>query len=352
MITAPLTDSTQHGELTRLIQSEIEKSGGFLRFSRFMELALYAPRLGYYNADTQKFGQKGDFITAPLLSPLFSQCFANAFQPFLNELPSILEIGAGSGIFAKDVLLALEKKQTLPDRYFIFEISESLRSQQKLFLQESIPHLFSRIEWLNELPKNFSGIVFANEVLDAMPFDIFKISENKIYEKVVVWKNQFAWELKKPSAEMENKISPLFTELPFEYESEIRMGMNEWIANLANSLEKAVIFFVDYGYRREEFYHADRGCGTMKCFYQHQSHDDPFLNVGLQDMTAHVDFTDVAECAVRAGLTLNGMTTQANFLMENGILEMGTPEQSFAMKQLLLPGQMGEIVKVIRFTRG
>jgi SAM-dependent MidA family methyltransferase len=351
--------------LTELMRQEIESAGGYISFARFMELALYAPTFGYYSAGSNIFGHEGDFITAPLISPLFTRCVSRQFKQILDELNGgdILEIGAGSGVFAKDALLELEALESLPQHYFIYEISTALRREQQQLLQTACPHLLSRVQWLEELPQEFCGIIFANEVLDALPVRLFQIDENDIKERSVGWDhNQFQWQLTLPEAEFANHVEQLRDEfaLPPGYESEINIVLSSYISKLADTLKQGVILFFDYGYGRREYYHRDREHGTLMCFHEHRGHDNPLINVGLQDMTAHVDFTAVAEHAVQSGLSLAGFTTQAGFLLACGLLEMAEQQaasavdqyqQSQAIKKLTLPAQMGELVKVIALSK-
>jgi SAM-dependent MidA family methyltransferase len=351
-------------QLTDLIRAEIAKSGGFISFARFMELALYKPILGYYSASAPKFGQGGDFITAPHISPLFAQCLARQFQLVLAQMENddILEIGAGSGLFAKDVLLELEKLNSLPKHYFILEISPELRLHQEELLRSECPHLLSRVQWLDALPKEFKGVIFANEVLDALPVHCFQIKKNQLYERSVGWENEaFCWKLTAPSAALREHVEKLQREISFpeEYASEINIVLTSFIQSLANSLKQGVIFLFDYGYGQREYYHPDRQQGTLMCYFQHQKHDNPLVFAGLQDMTAHVDFTAVAENAVEAGLDLMGYTTQQGFLLSAGLLENASKEsaveqynQSVAIKKLMLPSEMGEAVKVMGLGKG
>jgi len=353
-------------ELTQLIQQEIQSSGGFISFARFMELTLYAPDLGYYTGNTTKFGRQGDFVTAPEISPLFAKCLARQCSEIFSTLNpfSMMELGAGTGIFAKDLLQELEKLNALPDRYFIVEPSSDLRERQKKLLQATCPFYFSRIEWRETLPKEkISGIIFANEVLDALPVHCFRMGEKNIEERSVeLENNKFNWRLTKPTADLEKSVTTLQQEIEFPegYESEINLALDPWIKNLSNCLQSGVILLFDYGYGRREFYHPDRTQGTLMCYYQHQRHTNPFLHVGLQDITAHVDFTAVIESAVSANLTLGGYTTQAAFLFAAGLLELAQSEtlsdveqfkQNQAIKTLTLPSQMGEAIKVIALTK-
>lgn len=354
----------QTKELNQFIRKKITDADGHISFADFMELALYTPQIGYYSANRPKFGRGGDFVTAPEISPLFAKCMANQFHQILDKLGGgdILEIGAGSGVFAKEVLLALEQKNNLPKHYYIYEKSDSLRQSQQLFLQESCPHLTPLIHWLEQLPNfKINGIIFANEVMDAMPVHIFQIKNKKILEcGVTRQKNQFAWQTREPSEQLKEKIHFLQAqyELPDEYQSEINVNLPSWINGLSEILNDGAILLIDYGYGRKEYYHPDRTQGTLMCFYQHQASDNPFQYVGEQDITAHVDFTTVVESGIDAGLELAGYTTQAAFLLASGLLDLNNPtthvlqyKHNQEIKRLTLPSEMGEIVKVIGFNK-
>lgn len=352
-------------QLAQRIRDEIQLQGGTISFAKFMELALYAPGLGYYSAGAHKLGRLGDFITAPELSPLFAQCIAKAYGHMLKTLPDFLELGGGSGVFARDILLALEHMDCLPQRYLILEVSADLRERQQALLKKDCPQLFSRITWLDQLPsEKLSGVIFANEVLDAFPIHCFSIVDKEVFERSVTWENDhFQWKLTPPT-------SPLFTmqleqvraecHLVDGYTSEISLMIPAWMQSLANSLKQGILLFFDYGYGRREYYHPDRTQGTLMCYYQHHKHANPFQWVGLQDITAHVDFTQVAESGIAAGLTLAGYTTQSAFLMANGLLDLAQRtqlseteifRQNQAIKTLTLPSQMGEAIKVIGFSK-
>lgn len=369
-MTLPIPEQTalaHSDKVTQSIRQLIAHEGGLISFAQFMEYALYAPGLGYYSAGSHKLGKGGDFITAPEISPLFAECVAKQCEQILGELKAgdILELGAGSGIFAKDLLLALEKAQCLPEHYFILEVSAELRERQMDFLKASIPHLFSRVAWLNTLPSALTGIIFANEVMDAIPVNCFEMTSSGLQERCVSWENdQFEWQLAPAtSPELAEQLDTLQQEFTFDigYQSEVNNTLPGWIFSLGDCLQKGAILLFDYGYGRAEYYHPDRRCGTLMCFYQHHQHDNPFTLPGLQDITAHVDFTSVIESAATAGLTLAGYTTQASFLLACGLLELSNQtslteieyyQQNQAIKKLTLPSQMGELIKVMGLTKG
>lgn len=353
-------------KLIQLIRHEILRAGHAISFAHFMELALYAPALGYYSAETNKFGEKGDFITAPEISPLFAQCVAKQCQQIQHALGTsdILEIGAGSGTFARDLLRDLEKTNSLPGHYFIYEISPELREQQQRLIKQDCPHLFKCITWLDTLPKSFSGIIFANEVLDALPVHCFQISEGGAEECCVTWQDeQFAWHLQPPQSDLATQLNLILTEyaLPIGYRSEVNLAASRLIQTLGGILQQGVILLLDYGYGRAEYYHSERQNGTLTCFYQHRQYSNPLILTGLQDITAHVDFTTVAESALTAGLSVAGFTTQAAFLLACGLLDIAAKnttlsekekfQQSQAIKTLTLPSEMGEVIKVMSLTK-
>jgi len=355
-------------QLIQMIHQQIIQSGGAISFATFMQLALYAPNLGYYNTEKRIFGRGGDFVTASEISPLFAACIARQCQQILTALGAgdILEIGAGSGVFAKNLLLELQKINCLPMQYFIYEISPALRAQQLQLFEQECPELLKHVRWLNQLPQSgIKGIIFANEVLDALPATCFQVTDEGVEERCVTWeKDHFAWKNKKSTSSDFVSHMKTISEtggLSVGYTSEINLEIPKWINPIAQTLNQGIILLIDYGYGRREYYHPDRTQGTLMCFQQHQSHSDPLVQVGLQDITAHVDFTAVAESADDAGLTVAGYTTQAAFLLACGLLELAetsqnasaadTYHQAQAIKTLTLPSQMGEIIKVIALTK-
>lgn len=368
-MTLPIPDATAiaHSKaLTDFIRQDIIKSGGSITFARFMEKVLYEPGLGYYSAGAHKLGKGGDFVTAPEISPLFAQCVARQIQEVLIKLGTgdILEIGAGSGTFAKDLLRELKILGNLPENYYILEISADLRERQKKLLKQHCPEFLKHVIWLDSLPEEFVGVIFANEVMDAMPVNCFEISRG-ITERSVTWQsNQFSWILTQPSSELVERVQLIQDILPEGYQSEANLMLPTWIQSLGNSLKKGLILLLDYGYGRNEYYHPQRTHGTLKCFYQQHHHNNPFVYIGLQDITAHVDFTTVAESAITGnlkGLSVKGFTTQAGFLLACGLLEIAEKNQvdtvtqyhqAQAIKTLTLPSEMGELIKAIALTKG
>ncbi len=363
---------TEHSDqLKAKIAVEIKSAGGVIPFSRFFELAMYTPNLGYYSAGLHKFGEAGDFVTAPEISPLFSRTLAQQLEPVLAQCnqPKILEFGAGSGTMAAEILRELEKQDQLPAQYLILELSGTLRTVQQEKLEKEVPHLLDRVVWLDQLPEEkFQGAVLANEVLDAIPFERF------------VWRNQqamqigvaldkssesskFVWqETGKPlNAQLSDDLQKTLQQLPDGYLSEIRPAVSPWIGSVADALEQGIALLMDYGYDRHDYYRPERDGGTLKCFFRHHTHDDPLQYIGLQDVTAHVDFTAVAEAADAAGLEVAGYTSQMWFLLSGGITELAAEEpqdelqqqlmNSQAIQKLTMPAQMGEIIKVMALTR-
>jgi len=366
----PDRDAQAHSlKLVQLIRHEIAQAGGRLAFDRYMERVLYAPGLGYYAAGARKFGQAGDFVTAPELSPLFARCLARQCSEVLAALEpggDILEVGAGSGILAADLLLEMERLQRLPERYLILDLSPELQQRQRQTLQSRAPHLLSRVGWLTTFPEEgFSGVVLANELLDAMPVHRFRVTGGGIQEQFVEARGErfeLLWgEPATPgfAQAVETVLSGLEVEDGFESEINLRAG--PWLASLAASLDRGVVLLIDYGHSRAEYYHPARNGGTLMCHYRHRAHPDPLVYPGLQDITAHVEFTAVAEVAQAAGFQVAGYTTQAYFLMASGLDQLvaasdpddvaGHMALVEGVKRLTLPTEMGERFKVLGLAR-
>lgn len=365
---APDAVSRAHGErVAALIRREIDAAGGRIPFARYMDLALYAPGLGYYSAGSVKLGEGGDFVTAPEISPLFAYCLARQCRPVLADMPDggILEFGAGSGALAGDLLCELERLDALPVRYAIVELSADLRARQRERLRERVPHLLDRIVWLENLPETpIRGVVIANEVLDAMP--LHRLVKQGGWRELYVRSTQdgrFAYEpgpLSEPR--LEERLVAILAELGEEDFSdghvlEISLAAERWIAAVGATLARGVILLADYGSPRREYYHPERRAGTLRCFYRHRAHADALILPGLQDITADVEFTALAEAASGVGLRVAGFTTQTYFLLGGGLMEW---EQQLAqasvleraklaqqIRQLTLPGEMGERFKIL-----
>jgi len=376
------TDLERSDALLKLIFSEIKRNGGSISFKDYMKLVLYTPRLGYYSGQATKFGEKGDFVTAPEISPLFSYCLANQCHEVLETLNNrnlntdILEIGAGTGQMAIDILVKLNELGCLPLHYYILEISPVLqeRQKQKMALALALaPQIFSKIVWLDKLPDTpFNGVILANEVLDAMPVHCFNVSEGQWFDLAVTEKDgQLSFK------KMVSAPHPYLTEfldasdVSLNYSSEINAELNTWISDLEGTLETGAIILIDYGFPNHEYYHPDRLMGTLMCHYRHIAHHDPFLYPGLQDITTHVDFTSVAMAAHAANLEVLGFTNQASFLLSLRLLDMLIPpkemdpvavtyhldqqshreqqfiRQNYAVQLLTSSAEMGELIKVI-----
>ncbi len=358
--------SAHSAELVALIRAAIDEAGGAIGFDRFMQLALYAPGLGYYSAGSRKFGAAGDFVTAPELSPLFSRCVARQCEQVLRRLDGgeLLEFGAGSGTMAADILLELERRDALPERYLILEVSADLRQRQQQTLQQRAPQLAARAAWLERPPAEFSGVVLANEVLDAMPVHRLRLHDGTVQELGVCWRDEgFAWQtLDRATPAAVERLRQIMAQQPLAegYETEVNLAAEGWVRDLAGWLRRGMALLFDYGFPQREFYHPQRGGGTLMCHYRHRAHADPLILAGLQDITAHVDFTAVAEAALSAGLDVAGFANQANFLLGSGLPELAATggdaraqlEAAAQMKRLLLPGEMGELFKVLALTRG
>jgi len=356
--------------LAAVTRDAIEAAGGRLTFDRFMDLALYAPGLGYYAAGAQKLGPAGDFVTAPEISPLFGRCLAEPCARVLETLGGgeLLEFGAGTGTLAAELLVALAARGQAPQRYLILEPSPELAARQRATLNARVAELAERVHWLDRLPAGLRGVVVANEVLDALPVHRFCTAAAGVVEEVFVEArgDGFGACTGTPvTAGLADAVARLHAaELATApgYCSEINLRAEAWVRALAGSLNAGLALLIDYGYPRGEYYLPERSAGTLMCHHRHQAHPDPFVNIGLQDITAHVDFTAVAEAGTAAGLTLAGYTTQAGFLIDCGIDRLlaetaaGDPGAMLALaagaKQLLLPSLMGERFQVLGLGRG
>lgn len=355
-------------QLTQLIQQKIKQAGGWIPFAEFMHLALYAPGLGYYSGGNQKFGQAGDFVTAPEISPLFAQTLAlQAMQILAATQGSILELGAGTGKLAADLLLELDYLNRLPEQYFILEVSAHLHQVQSETLRAKLPkNLFKKLVWLDTLPKKFNGLVLGNEVLDAIPVHIVHKTADGWLERGVSFNGEFNWQdavLTQPNL-LEHLPSDLVDKLSEGYITEVNPAASALVRSLADMLETGAILLIDYGFGAAEYYHPQRNQGTFMCHYQQQAHDNPLIHVGLQDITAHVDFSEIAHACnpleFKPAMRLAGYVSQAQFLMNCGILNIlqrHSPENVQYMKlaaaaqKLLSPAEMGELFKVICFSK-
>jgi SAM-dependent MidA family methyltransferase len=346
-------------ELTRVIRAEIRSAGGWLDFARYMELALYAPGLGYYSAGSTKLGPSGDFVTAPELSAVLGRALARTLRAELAEIPVpvILELGAGSGALAGQLLDALADRNP---RYLILEPSADLRERQG----RALARFAGRVSWLDRLPEWPLHAIVANEVLDALPVSRFAKRAARVVPRGVVEQGDgFAWADAPQRAELAAAVGALEhalgAPLPDGYESEVVLQLPAWIASVAGALTRGCVLLVDYGLVRREYYHPQRSSGTLICHYRHRAHSDPFLFPGLQDLSAWVDFSACADAARAVGLEVAGFTTQAQFLLATLAAEpprAGTDAAALrersALKTLLLPGEMGERFKVLLLRKG
>lgn len=365
----PDSEAVAHSAaLLSSIQALIARHGGWISFAQLMDAALYTPGLGYYSGGAKKFGLSGDFVTAPEISPLFAKTIARQAVQVLSSLKTqnkqadILELGAGTGRFAKDLLLELSELEQLPTRYMILEVSAHLREVQQATLKSALPDdLMKRVVWLDGLPEGFDGLIFANEVLDALPVHIVKKALEGVSEMGVVSAHEgLAWQ-EKPASSPALKDFVDALNLMDGYTTEVCLAASGLVASLANSLQSGMLLMIDYGFSRAEYYHPQRNQGTLMCHYRHRSHGDPLVYLGLQDITAHVDFTRVAEAGVANGLELVGFVTQAQFLINAGITELlqSIPASDSAnylplvasAQKLLSPAEMGDLFKVIAFEK-
>jgi SAM-dependent MidA family methyltransferase len=322
-----------------------------------MNLALYHHQFGYYRSHKTIFGHKGDFITAPETSDLFGFCLARQCKQVLNQ-GNILEFGAGSGILAAQILFELGKQNSLPEKYSIIELSAQLKKIQQETLKRTLPEIYDRVEWLTELPTNFKGVVIANEVLDAFPVKRVTLSNNHFYELGVDFKdNCFQWKrFEYPYLE---SVVPDGDDLPEGYTTEINLQSDGWIKSLYNLMSEGVVLLIDYGMNQSEYFHPQRSDGTVKCFHKHKSNNNPFIHIGDQDITASVNFTDIAKSSIDAGFKVDGYSTQSMFLISLGIENFLVEEKdeknqiklAQEIKQLVMPGAMGEVFKVMALTK-
>jgi SAM-dependent MidA family methyltransferase len=361
-------------QLAAHIREEIAAQGP-MPFSRFMERCLYAPGLGYYSAGKPKFGAAGDFVTAPELGSLFAQCVAHTLAPVLEELGSqadVLELGGGSGAFAESVIRALDAAGAMPHRYRILEPSADLRERQGERLRKALsPAQFARVAWVERPPEQaWRGVLFANEVIDALPATRFTLHEGEVFEEHVETAEDGSFRRSARPADplvsgavryLERALGAPFAE---GYRSELLPQLPYWMQAIAGHLEAGLMLFVDYGHPRADYYRADRRDGTLRAFYRQRMHEDVLRWPGLQDLTASVDFTALAEAGHHAGFELAAYLPQSQFLIASGLqqafeaahAEAGDEAMRYALaqevKHLTLPGEMGERFQVMAFTRG
>ena len=347
-----------HMKLEDIISQSIHENGNPIGFDVFMNFALYSPGLGYYHSSANIFGHQGDFITAPETSDLFGYSVAKQCAQIINGSGDVLEFGAGSGVLATQVLFELGRLKSLPKKYYIMELSGQLKQQQKQTILSILPELIDRVEWLTEFPIGFSGVVIANEVLDAIPAKRLIFSGGRFVELGVDFVDgKFQW---KPLDEpYSNSLTSLPTTCDEGYTTEVNLQALAWIDSLYNVMTEGTVLLIDYGMDRREYHHPQRKDGTLRCYYRHKASNNPFDNIGKQDITTSVNFSDVAERSVEVGFELSGYCTQAMFLLSLGIENFLLEEEDDAkrnalaqqIKQLLLPSAMGETFKVLALSK-
>jgi SAM-dependent MidA family methyltransferase len=359
---APDAAAAAHSERARAaIADAIRASGGWISFARYMELALYSPGLGYYAAGAAKLGPEGDFVTAPEISPLFGRALAvHAAHGLQATGGGVLELGAGSGRLARDLLQGLDALGAPPDGYAILEVSPDLRARQQALLAGA--GLAERVRWLERLPERVSGLVLANEVFDALPVHAVAWRAEGVFERgVALDGGAFTW-AERPLTDPALAAAVSHLDPPRPYCSEVALAGPALMRSLAERLERGVVLAIDYGFPAREYYHPQRAQGTLMCHYRHHAHGDPFRDPGLADITAHVDFSALAAAAADAGLEVLGYAPQAAFLIDCGITALlaetpaGDPgrylPRAAGVQKLLSPAEMGELFKVLAVGRG
>ena len=367
---SPDADSARHSErVAGFLRERIDAAGGAISFAEYMHHALYAPGLGYYAAGARKFGAAGDFVTAPEISAVFGKVLARQCAEVFHSLdrPALLEVGAGSGRLAVDLLRKLAELDALPGKYRILEVSADLRERQEALLRAEIPGLCDRVAWVDGWPASHRGVIIANEVLDALPVERFARRQGKVVQLCIKMDGKrFAMTERTAPDYLETAVHRIERELgqplPDGYVSDVCVAMPGWIADLAAALREGTAFLFDYGVSRKEYYAADRSGGWLRCHFRHHVHDDPLLLPGIQDITSWVDFTAVAAAAADNGLDVSGLTTQARFLIEGGLdaelsgmAELPIEAQlklAGEVKMLTLPAEMGEHFKCMGLSRG
>jgi SAM-dependent MidA family methyltransferase len=367
VLPAPTPEAAAHSRLVgEYIAADILDAGGWIPFSRYVDLALYAPGLGYYAAGARKFGAEGDFVTAPEISPYFGRCVAMQARQVLQAVGGdILELGPGSGALAAEVFAELKAAGAAPRNYFMLEVSPDLRERQHTLLAERHPEDLGRFTWLDTLPMRFRGFVVANEVLDVVPFALaHRAQGGELRERGVILSDAgFAWDDQAlGEGELLRRACAVFPPGAYEYLSEVSLPAEALVRSIATVLEAGVALFIDYGFPQREYYHPQRSMGTLRCHYRHRFHGDPFFLPGLQDITAHVDFSAMARAAEQGGAEIEGFTTQAHFLISCGLAVMvaeNDPEATLsrlkansAVHRLIDPSEMGELFKALAIGKG
>jgi SAM-dependent MidA family methyltransferase len=368
----PSPDELAHSErVAALIRGEIEVAGGALDFARYMELALYAPGLGYYSAGAAKFGAAGDFVTAPELGFVFARCLARAIAPTLRATRGdILEVGPGSGALAAELLAELERLEVFPARYWLLERSADLRERQQRTLSDRCPHLAALCQWIDAPPAQpWRGALIANEVVDALPVCTFALRDEGLFARAVGVGDdgRLAWHEVPADAALRAdvaRIIPDVSALPHPFTSEYCPILVPWLAEVTRNLDRGAAWLIDYGHSRADYYSAQRSTGTLQCHWRHRAHDDPLILPGLQDITAHVDFDALIDAGVAAGFAATAPESQAQFLIRHGLEEVFAEAYANAadesaryalaqqVKRLTLPGQMGDAFRVLELRTG
>ncbi len=362
---SPSDDARAHADrVTSHIAQQIDAAGGWISFADYMNAALYAPGLGYYAAGTRKFGADGDFVTAAEMSALFGRALATQLAEVLTQVPGdVIELGPGTGRLAVDVLGALAMRNALPERYRLLEVSPDLRERQRQLLQQKLPQLLPRVEWIDVLPQRWRGAIVANEVLDAVPPHIVVRANDEWFERGVGLASGTLALVDRPLPEGVLRSSAVERFPPQgDYASEINPAAQALVASLAQRCDAGTLLLLDYGFPAAEYYHPQRAAGTLMAHYRHRALADPLFLPGLADLTAHVDFTAIASAGAAAGMRVAGFTTQAHFLVNCGLLDLlaqvGDPgsaaylREANAAQKLLSPAEMGELFKVLALTRG
>ena len=362
----PPPEAVAHShQLAERIATAIGEEGGWIPFSRFMQLALYEPGFGYYAAGSRKIGAEGDFVTAPEISPMFARCIAMQARQVLDRTGGdILELGPGTGALAVDLMAELKAQGAALPRYRLLETSPDLRERQRARIAERLPEAAGRFEWIDRLPARIDGLVVANEVLDVLPCALLHRTGGEILERgVVLTEAGFGWEdIALPEGDLKRRAAAVIPPGDYDYLTEVNLAAEGLVRSVAAALGRALALFVDYGYAQSEYYHPQRSMGTLRCHYRHRYHNDPFFLPGLQDITAHVDFTSMARAAQAADAEVMGYTTQAHFLISCGLavmvaetdpgMTLSRLKATSAVNRLINPSEMGELFKVLGIGRG
>ena len=354
--------------LNELLRNRIDRSNGWIPFDLFFNTVMYEPGLGYYSSGSYKIGEGGDYTTAPEISKYFSKSIAMQTMRLLDmhDSPSVIEIGAGKGTFAFEYLKALEETKTEIEHYYILEISADLRDRQMQLISALPEGLRNKVTWLESLDiEPIDGIVLANEVIDALPFKRFCFENKQLFELGVTHSDgELEVEKKESGNKLREEIEAISVEIKRQFEdgftSEIRLDMHKWFRSISSLIRKGSMIFIDYGYDRNDFYRPERSEGNMICHYQNQIIQDPLKNIGYQDISASVDFTQLADSAIEEGFFIDLFTTQSMFLLSEQSLSMieniEKDEERIMeiqkLKQLVMPNQMGDVFKCMVLSKG